>query len=173
MKIKRNLPEPPRPATRATFKKEVVGEGKYTRTVDKPPKLHMTPGKWPRSAPKRRAKKQDETDHQNKATVRRLENTKKVLELYDKGYTSDQIVCETGLARTTVDRYIRTERGRRTRPHRMLDEQIMKLYDEGVRLDDIGARLNVPNYYIDNILKRLHAEGAIGWRYEKCRKSSE
>ena len=96
-----------------------------------------------------------------------------MLELYDKGYTSDHIVCETGLARTTVDRYIRTEHGRRTRPHRMLDEQIMKLYNEGVRLDDIGTRLNVPNYYIDNILKRLHAEGAIGWRYEKCRKLSE
>ena len=174
MKIKRKLPDPPRPATRATFKKEVVGEGKYTRTVDRPQKLHMTPGKWPQSAPKRRAKKQDETDHQNKATVRKLENTKKVLELYDKGFTVDQIMCETGLARTTVGRYIRTERGRRYRMQFQHDAEIIEMYENGVKIDEIGRRLDVPSYYVLNVLKRLHANYKVGWRYKEWkRKSSE
>ena len=164
MKIKRKLPEPPRPATRATFKKEVVGEGKYTRTVDRPQKLHMTPRKWPRSAPKRRVKKQDETDHQNKATVRRLENTKKVLELYDKGYTSDQIMCETGLAQTTVNRYIRNAKGSRYMQRYKHDAEIVQMYDEGLSIMEMSERLDVPDHYIRNMLRRLRAEGKIGWR---------
>lgn len=174
MKILRKLPEPPRPATRATFKKEVIGDGKYTRTVDKPPKLHMTPGKWPRSAPKRRAKKQAATNQPHKATVRRLENTKKVLELYDKGYTTDQIECEMGLSRTTINRYIRKKYGKRYRPRFLHDAKIIELYESGMRVDKIGEQLDVPTYYVDSVLKRLHANREVGRRYKEWkRKSSE
>ena len=170
MKIKRKLPDPPRPATRATFKKEVVGEGKYTRTIDKPQKLHMTPGKWPRSKPK--TKKPPTQPH--KATVRRLENTKKVLELYDKGYTTDQIECETGLSRTTINRYIRKKYGKRYRPRFLHDAKIIELYESGMRVDKIGEQLDVPTYYVDSVLKRLHANGEVGRRYKEWkRKSSE
>lgn len=173
MKIKRKLPDVQRPATRATFKKEVVGDGKYTRTIDRPQKLHMTPGKWPRSAPKRRAKKQTEPTP-NKATVRRLENTKKVLELYDKGYTTDQIECETGLSRTTINRYIRKKYGKRYRPRFLHDAKIIELYESGMRVDKIGEQLDVPTYYVDSVLKRLHANGEVGRRYKEWkRKSSE
>ena len=166
MKIKRPLPPAPTP-TRAVYKKEVVGEGKYTRTVDRPQKLHMTPGKWPRSAPKRRAKKQAATNQPHKATVRRLENTKKVLELYDKGYTSDQIVCETGLSQTTVNRYIRNAKGLRYMKRYKHDAEIVQMYDEGLSIMEMSERLDVPNHYICNKLRRLRAEGKIGWRRKK------
>lgn len=163
MKILRKLPEPPRPATRATFKKEVVGDGKYTRTVDRPQKLHMTPGKWPRSKPK--AKKPPTQPH--KATVRRLENTKKVLELYDKGYTTAQIECETGLSQTTVNRYIRNAKGLRYMKRYKHDAEIVQMYDEGLSIMEMSERLDVPDHYICNKLRRLRTEGKIGWRRKK------
>lgn len=173
MKIKRKLPEPPRPATRATFKKEVVGEGKYTRTIDRPQKLHMTPGKWVRSAPKRRAKKQAATNQPHKATVRRLENTKKVLELYDKGYTVNQIICETGLAQTTVNRYIRNAgKGSRYMQRYKHDAEIVQMYDEGLSIMDMSEKLDVPDHYVRNMLRRLRAEGKIGWRRKKWKEKA-
>ena len=162
MKILRNLPDPPRPATRATFKKEVVGEGKYTRTVDRPQKLHMTPGKWPRSKPK--AKKQAATNQPHKATARKEKNTKRVIELYDEGYTVDQIMCETGLAQTTVNRYIRNAKGSRYMQRYKHDAEIVQMYDEGLSIMEMSERLDVPDHYIRNMLRRLRAEGKIGWR---------
>lgn len=166
MKIKRPLPPAPAP-TRAVYKKEVIGDGKYTRTIDRPQKLHMTPGKWVRSAPKRRVKKQDETDHQNKATVRRLENTKKVLELYDKGYTTPQIMEETGLTRGTVNRYIRNERGLRYRSFGQHDKEIIEMYNNRLSYKEMCTKLNVPDHYIRNMIRRLRSEGRIGWRNKK------
>ena len=97
-----------------------------------------------------------------------------MLELYDKGFTGDQIMCETGLARTTVGRYIRTERGRRYRMQFQHDAEIIEMYEGGVKIDEIGERLDVPSYYVDNVLKRLHANGEVGRRYKEWeRKSSE
>ena len=94
--------------------------------------------------------------------------------MYDNGFTVDQIMCETGLARTTVDRYIRTERGRRYRMQFQHDAEIIEMYEGGVKIDEIGERLDVPSYYVLNVLKRLHTNYKVGWRYKEWeRKSSE
>lgn len=163
MKIKRPLPPAPAP-TRPVKQANAEGWGKYIKVVKKPTRpIDLRPR---RKAPK--------TPTPNKATVRRLENTKKVLELYDKGYTTDQIINETGLAQTTVNRYIRTERGRKYRPHYLNDARIIEMYDAGVKIDKIGEQLGIPSYCVDNVLKRLHAEGSVGRRYKEwTRKSSE
>ena len=163
MKIKRPLPPAPAP-TRPVKQANAEGWGKYIKVVKKPTRpIDLRPK---RKTPK--------TPTPNKATVRRLENTKKVLELYDKGYTADQIMCETGLARTTVDRYIRAKYGRRYRRQFQHDAKIIEMHEDGVLIDEIGRRLGVPSYYVDNILKRLHANGEVGRRYKEwTRKSSE
>ena len=89
---------------------------------------------------------------------------KKVLELYDKGYTVDQIICETGLARTTVNRYIRNANGLRYRKRYGHDAEIVKMYEDGLTIMDMSEKLDVPDHYVRNMLRRLRAEGKIGWR---------
>ena len=87
-----------------------------------------------------------------------------MLELYDKGYTSDQIVCETGLAQTTVNRYIRDAKGSRYMQRYKHDAEIVQMYDEGLSIMDMSEKLDVPDHYVRNMLRRLRAEGKIGWR---------
>ena len=165
MKIKRKLPDPPRPATRAVFQKEVVGEGKYTRTIDRPQKLKVTPGKWPRSAPKKKAEPKARTE--SKQVLRGKENARKVAEMFGKGCSKDEIMCETGLSRTTVDRYIRQAYGLQYRAPREHDAEIIRMFNDGTSIADMSEALSVPDHYIRNMLRRLRNEGKIGWRYRR------
>ena len=165
MKIIRKLPDVQRPATKAQLRADVVGDGRYTRVLEHPERaMHLTPGKWTRSKPKA---KEQKTPRDPKPPAKKTDNMKLVVELYDKGYTTPQIMEETGLTRGTVNRYIRNERGLRYRSFGQHDKEIIEMYNNRLSYKEMCTKLNVPDHYIRNMIRRLRSEGRIGWRNKK------
>ena len=163
MKIIRKLPDIQRPATKPQLRADVVGDGRFTSVLEHPERaMHLTPGRWVRSKPKEK-----KTPQGPRTTHEKIKKTELVIDLYDKGYTTTQIMEQTGLSRASVDRYIRSERGLRFRPQKQHDSEIVKMYKNGVSYKEMCARLNVPDHYIRNMIVRLRAEGQIGWRNKK------
>lgn len=174
MKIIRKLPDVQRPPTKAEFKRQVEGDGKYIKIVESRPRpMHLAPGKWPRTKKKPKANSEDPTQKKiSKASKKRIENTRRVLEMFEHGYSTRQIVEATGLKLGSVEKYIRDEKGVQRKPNRLHDEEIIKMYDEGFKIKEMSKKLNTPDYYVKNVIKRLRAEGKVGWRSKRWEKKS-
>lgn len=92
--------------------------------------------------------------------------------MFEHGYSTRQIVEATGLKLGSVEKYIRDEKGVQRKPNRLHDEEIIKMYDEGFKIKEMSKKLNTPDYYVKNVIKRLRAEGKVGWRSKRWEKKS-
>lgn len=126
--IKRKLPDAP-PPTKATYKKPVIGDGKYIKVI--PSVYNPKPAPIPKRKPK--AVKKKPKPRTPRPTFWTEERTAKLVEMYRAGYKYDDIAKEFGKNRSGIC------------------EKIRKLLDSGV----LDARVN-PRGWTNEDLELMH-----------------
>ena len=171
MKIKRHLPCAPFPPTKATYKKPVVGDGKYIKGL--PSEYCPKPAPIPKTRPKLKAyPKPPKTRGMGKREVHREpkfwteEKVERVIEMYENGATLQEIGNVYGKPWTAVRSLITrlSDKGLIERHHaeHYTDEDIERIRElkaAGKTYAEIGDIMGRTPSAIFNALKRARREG--------------
>lgn len=171
MKIIRKLPDAPFPPTRATYKKPVVGDGKYIKVL--PSEYCPKNAPIPKPRPKLKAyPKPQKSRGMGKREVHQNpkfwtdDKVKKVIEMYEAGATLQEIGNRYGKPWTSVRSLITrlADKGLIERHHAEHYteediERIQELREAGKTYAEIGDIMGRTPNAVFNVLKRARREG--------------
>ncbi|MBO7726905.1 MAG: helix-turn-helix domain-containing protein [Oscillospiraceae bacterium] len=121
-----------------------------------------------RDVPKRPDALQRRWESMQQATERKSQKRKereaKAIELFRQGKSLKEIVAETGWGYSTVCKYTQGVSDLKRRPKGSLDEQFVRMYEQGMAYSQIAKELGVTKEYVSNKLSRLRRKEMVGRR---------